>query len=176
MLIRLKSSAAPVLLMVVSSIWLFATIFPLLYSLVVPSPDITHIIRAFEGREALRADLAPLAEVISQTGRLRQAVPVAAYFEASAEYKAGESHTAKTTEVSYIAWFERRSKPTIFVISRTDDGSSLRFHAYESTFFGTLRNYFFPAAAVAFSFCWLKKKRFFETNPDTSDNRRTPNV
>ena len=164
--IRLKGRAVPLVLLVISSLWLAAVVFPLFYSLLRPNADIRHIVLAFEGKEALRADLAPLAEATNSVGRLKRAIQVAAYFGASAEYKHGESHTTKTTQLSYLAWFEKRSKPTILVVSRTEtDGSRLHFDISEDNPLDTLRFYLVPAALLAGSFYWFRTKRLVDRQP-----------
>src|SRR5437764_12876827 len=115
MFIRLSSRAAPALFLVVSSIWMLAVTVPLSYSVLFPNPDIRHILLALEGKETLRADLVSLLQVTNSTGHLRRTIPVAAFFGISAEYQRGQSHMTKTNEVSNLAWFEKRSKPTILV-------------------------------------------------------------
>jgi hypothetical protein len=161
MFLRLSSRAAPILLLVLSTLWMAWTVFPLFYSLLFPNADIQHIVRALEDREALRGDLAPLTEqVTSSVGRLKRAVQIAAYWGTSAEYKVGQSHTAKTTELSYLAWFEKRSKPTILVVTRTEvDGSRIRFDINEGGPFGMLRFYLVPAVVLGLSIWWSVRKR-----------------
>lgn len=160
MFIRVKGRAVPLILLVVSSLWMAATVFPLFCSLLFPNTDIRHIVRAFEGKETLRADLAPLAEATNSVGRLKHAIQVAAYLGASAEYTHGESHTTKTTQLSYIAWFEKRSKPTILVVSRTQtDGSRVHFDVNEEGPLDTLRFYLVPGAVFAVSIYWFRRRR-----------------
>ena len=156
-------------LLVLSSLWMAATILLLFYSLFFPNADIKHVVRALEGRETLSKDVEPLVEqVTSSLGQLKRAIPIGAYWGGSAEYKGGESHTTKTIEVYYCAWFEKRSKPTIFVVQRSErDGSWLRFHTYEGAFFGALRMYLLPATFVAFSVYWLCKRDSFFLSPAT---------
>ena len=136
---------------------------PLCYSLLFPNPEIRHIVRAFEGREDLEGLLAPLASVTNSVGRLKRAIQVTAYWGVSAEHKGGESHTTKTAEVSYLAWFEKRSKPTILVVTRTQvDNSRARFDTDEGSLLRTLRIYLVPAVALAFSVYWFVSRRSFE--------------
>jgi hypothetical protein len=169
MFIRLSNRAFPIVLLVLSSLWMAATILLLFYSLFFPNADIKHVVRALEGRETLSKDAELLVEqVTSSLGQLKRAIPIGAYWGGSAEYEIGESHTTKTIEVYYFAWFEKRSKPTIFVVQRTElDGSSLRFHTYEGTLFGALRVYLLPAIFVAFSVYWLRKRDSFFRNEPT---------
>lgn len=160
MFIRLKGRAVPLVLLVVSSLWAAALVFPLVYSLLLPNADIRHIIRAFEGRETLRKELAPLATVTNSVGRLKHAIQIGAYWGASAEYKHGESHTTKTTELSYLAWFEKRPKPMIFIVTRTEvDGATVRFNTDEGSLLGMLRVYLVPVAILALSLYWFLRTR-----------------
>jgi hypothetical protein len=81
MFARWSSRAAPILFLVLSGLWVAATIFPLFYSLLFPNADLKHIVGALEGREYLSGDLAPLAERITNSvGRLKRARQVAAYW------------------------------------------------------------------------------------------------
>lgn len=172
MFIRVKGRVVPLVLLVISSLWMAASVFPLFYSLCFPNTDIRHIVRAFEGKETLRADLAPLGEATNSVGRLKRAIQVAAYLGASAEYKHGESHTTKTTQLSYLAWFEKRSKPTILVVSRTEtDNSRTHFDIHEDNPLDTLRFYLVPAAVVAVSIYWFRRKRSKgDTTVEAADN------
>jgi len=160
MFLRPKDRAVPLVLLVISSVWMAALVFPLFYSLCFPNADIRHIVRAFEGKETLQKDLAPLREATLSVGRLKRAIQVAAYLGASAGYEHGESHTAKTTELSYLAWFERRSKATILVVSRTEtEGSGVHFDIREGNPFDMLRLYVLPASVLAGSIYWYRRQR-----------------
>ncbi len=164
MFIRLKGRAVPLVLLVISSLWMAAVLLPFFYSLVFPNVDIRHIVWALEGRETLQGNLAHMVEQITSSGgHLKRGIQVAIYWGGSAEYKIGESHTTRTTDVAYLAWFEKRSKPTIFVIERTEiDGSRLIFRTYEGTFLGALRVYLLPASAMALSLYWLRRSRILQ--------------
>lgn len=160
MFIRVKGRAVPPVLLVISSLWMAAFALPLFYSLCFPNADILHVVRAFEGKEALRSDLAPLAHVTNSVGRLKRAIPVAAYFGAATEYKHGESHSTKTTQLSYLAWFEKLPKPTILIVSRTQvDGSKARFETDEGSIFGMVRIYMLPVVPFALSLWWFVRTR-----------------
>ena len=161
MLLRLSGRAAPIVLIVVSSVWTAGTILPFVYSLLSPNRDIGHVVEALEGRETLHAELTSfIDQVINSKGRLRRAIQVAAFFGVSAEYRGGQSHVTKTTEVSYLAWFEKRSRPIIFVVIRTEvDESWLRFQTDESSIFSLLRIYVLPGSFLALSVYWFLSKR-----------------
>jgi hypothetical protein len=152
----------PIVLLIVSSLWTVAITGPLFYSLLFPTKDSQHIVRALEGRETLNADLSPLLQATSSAGQLKRAIQVGAYFHASADYNAKESHTEKTIQLSYLAWFEKRSKPTILVITRTlTDGSRLRFDISEDEPSGLFRAYLIPLLALTASAFWLWRSLSF---------------
>jgi hypothetical protein len=161
MFLKLSGRAVPLVLLSVFSLWMAAFILPLFYSLLFPNADMQHIVRAFEGKETLRADLAPLAKATDSVGQLKRAIQVGAYWGASAEYKHGESHTTKTKQVSYLAWFEKRSsRPTVLILTRAEtDGSDVRFYVNEGNPLGTLRVYLVPAVVFACSLYWFAKRR-----------------
>jgi hypothetical protein len=170
MLTRWSSRATPILFLVLSSLWVAATTFPLFYSLLFPNADIEHTVRALEGRETLSGDMAHLVQqVTGSVGRLKRAIQIAAYF--SAEYKVRAPRTTKTAQVSYLAWFEERPKPTILVVTRTEvDDSSVSVRTDEGSLLGALRVYLLPAAALAFSVYRFRRKRSFESKIDPSDH------
>lgn len=161
MFLRLSSRAAPAALLTLSGLWMAAAISLLLYSVLFPNADIRHIVESLKGRETLRGDAVPLVDQVSSVvGRLKRAMPVGAYWGGSAEFKIGESHTTKIIEIYYLAWFERRSGPTILIIRRIEeDRSSLSFYIREGTLFGASRMYLLPAFLMALSIYWFKLKR-----------------
>lgn len=162
MFIKLGSRAAPVILLVLSSLWMAWTVFPLFYSLLFPNADIKHIVRALEGSETLSGDAGRLVEQItSSVGQLKRAIQITAY--SSVEYKIVEPRTTKTTQVSYLAWFKNQSKPMLFVVTRTEvDGSSVRVRTDEGSLFDTLSVYLLPASVMALSVYWFRRRRSFD--------------
>ena len=129
MLAKLRSQAVAWVLFVISIVWAAAIDGPVVYSFLFPSHDIQQIIRAFEGRETLDSNLAPLSQAVTgSAGLMRRAVLVGAYWHVSADYNVKESHTTRTTQLAYLAWFEKRNEPTILIVTRAEvDGSKLRY-------------------------------------------------
>lgn len=170
MFLKLSSRVAPAVLLVLSSIWMAAAIFLLLYSLLFPNADIMHFVEALKGRETPRADMGRLVyQTGSVVGLLRHAMPVGAYWGGSAEFKIGETHTTKTIEIYYLAWFDKRSHPTILTVTRTEeDRSSVSLYIHEGTLFGAVRLYLIPASLLALSIYWFKRKRSFEVPVDAA--------
>jgi len=92
-------------------------------------------------------------------GRLNHAIRMAAYYGASAEYKFRQSHTSKETEYAYLAWFEKRPKPVIFVVRLSEiDGSLLRFNMREGEPLGLARVLILPPLAFSFCLYWFRRK------------------
>jgi hypothetical protein len=157
MLSKLRGRAFSWVVFVVSTAWTAAINGPTFYSLLVPSQDIQQIIRALEGRETLSGDMAPLSQqVTASAGLMRRAMLVGAYWHVSGDYNIKESHATRTTQLSYLAWFEKRNEPTILIITRTDvDGSQLLYHIGEGDPFNALRDDLLPVLALALSASWL---------------------
>lgn len=155
-------------LFVLSIVWAAAINGPVIYSLLRPRQDIQQIIRALEGRETLSEDLAPLSrEVTDSAGLMRRSMLVGAYWHVSGDYNIKESHTTRTTQLSYLAWFEKRKESTILIVTRTEvDGSRLRYDIAEGDPFTMLRAHLLPVLVLAFSAFWLLWTR--------SRSRKTP--
>jgi hypothetical protein len=170
MFAKLRSQAFAWVLFVISIVWAAAIDGPVIYSFLFPSHDIQQIIRAFEGRETLNADLAPLSQAVTgSAGLMRRAVLVGAYWHVSADYNINESHMTRTTQLAYLAWFEKRSAPTILILTRTDvDGSQLHYNVNEGEVFSALRGDLLPVLVLTLSFSWLLWTR--------SRARKTPSV
>ena len=167
MFAKLRSQTFAWLLFVISIVWTAAINGPAIYSSLFPSHDIQQIIRAFEGRETLSADLAPLSQAVTgSAGLMRRAVLVSAYWHVSADYSIKESHTTRTTQLAYLAWFEKRSEPTILIVTRTEvDGSKLRYNVGEGEVFSALLVDLLPVLVLTLSFSWLlwTRSRFRKT-------------
>lgn len=173
MFLKLSNRAAPAALLILSSLWMALIIIPFFYSLLFPNADIKHVVLALEGREILSGDLGRLVKQITgSVGHLRRAIQVTA--SSSVKYKLVEPRTTKTTQVSYVAWFEKKSKPLLFVVTRTEvDGSSVAIRTDEGNF-GDLRLYVLPTLFMAFSlYWWLGQKRSFKATISATDNNAT---
>jgi hypothetical protein len=156
---RLSYRAAPILFLVLSTLWTVGTYSPFFYSLAFPNQEIQRLVGALESRESPRPELSVLAQnVFTSSGKLKRAIRVAAYYGASAEYKVKQSHTSKQTEFAYLAWFERRSNPTILVVNLTEiDGTILKFSIREGDPIALARILLLPVIALAFSLYWFRR-------------------
>lgn len=161
MLWRLRDRAVPILFLVLSSLWTAGIYCPLFYSLAFPSHEIQRLVEALKGHEPARQELSSLVQnVVDSSGRLRRAIRVSAYYGATAEYKANQSHTSTKTESAYIAWFEKRPKPTILIVSVSEiDSSGLQFNIQEGDAMALARTLLFPLFALAFSVYWFCRRR-----------------
>jgi hypothetical protein len=160
MLWRLSHRAAPTLCLILSVLWTAGVYFPFFYSLTSPNHDIQHLVGALQGHETARQELSSYVQnTIDSSGQLKHVVRVAAYYGASAEYKLQRAHTSKETEYAYLAWFEKRSKPTILVINLSEiDGSRLRFNMREGEPLGLARVLMTPLLAFSLSLYWFRRK------------------
>jgi uncharacterized protein (DUF952 family) len=170
MFAKLRSRGVACVLLVLSIVWTAVAICPLLYSLLFPTQDIQRIVRALEGSETLGEDLAPLTQqVTNSAGRLRRAIQVGAFWRISGDYNIKTSHSSKSAQLSYLAWFEKRSNPIILIVTRTDvDGSRLRYEINEGDPLRTLRFYLLPVAALVFSVFWFRSRRAFFRKESTA--------
>jgi len=160
MFLKLRSRALPIVLLVFSSLWTAGAVLPLFYSLLVPDRDIQRIVRALEGRETLPEALAPLAQqVVDTAGHVKRAIQVGVYWHVEADYNIKKSHKTKKTQISYLAWFERRAEPTILIVTRREvDGAELYFNIDEGEPNYLLRFYLLPLSVLAFSIYWFRRR------------------
>lgn len=159
MFLKLSSRAAPILVLVLSAIWTAGVYFPFFYSIVFPNQKIQHLVGALEGRGASHQEISSLVQgIVNSSGHLKHAIRVAAYYEASAEYKSGQSYTSTQTEFAYVAWFEKQAKPIVLVISVTEtDKTTFRFDIRESSAQALIRILLLPLIALAFSTYWFRR-------------------
>jgi len=185
---RVSRRAAPVLFLVLSALWTSGVYFPFFYSLSIPNHEIQNLVGALEGHQSARQELSSLVQnTVDSFGHLKRAIRVAAYYGASAEYKMNQSHTSKKTEYAYLAWFEKRSRPTVLVVNLSEiDGSVLRFNIHESEPLALAQTLILPLIVLSFAFYWFRRNRASghkESIPEpvhsttrASADQRNPNV
>jgi|SRR5271157_2533448 len=161
MFLKLRGRAFPVVLLVFSGLWTAGALLPLFYSMLFPNRDIQRIVRALEGRETLPEAWAPLVQqIVSEAGHLRRAVQVGVYWHVEVDYNMQKSHKTKRTQISYLAWFEKREKPMVLLVTRREvDESELYFNIDEGEPFGIIQFYLLPLLVLAFSIYWFRRKR-----------------
>jgi hypothetical protein len=107
-----------IVLFALSSLWMCATFLPLLYSVLFPNDDLRGVVHALEGRTAAAPEAAAVVqETTEAVGALTKAVPVAYYSGVTATVRVSGSQTSKQKQASYAAWFQKRSKPFLLLIT-----------------------------------------------------------
>lgn len=172
MFLTIRQRAVPAFCVALSSLWMAAVYFPLVYSTMFPNREIQHLIGALQGRELPRQELLSFVQnTLDTSGHLTHAVRVAAYYGASAEYKHQQSRTSKDTEYAYLAWFEKRAAATIFVVRLSEvDGTELRFNMRESEPLALARIMVLPPLAFSLSLYWFRRKRSIQQPAYASDS------
>jgi hypothetical protein len=178
--VKISNSVLPVVLLVVAIAWTLAIFSPLVYYLFAPNPDIRALVGALEGRQHPPPGLDSLVQQANaQVGLLKRAIPVAAYYGASAELNVKKSHTTKTVEVSYWGRFQKQSKSGLFIISRAEtDNSQVSFDITQGDPSNILRGYGLPIVLLAVSLAWLWKRRarpsVLEKDSVSNETNQTP--
>ena len=175
MLWRLSSRAVPVFFLALSSLWTAGVYFPYFYSLSFPNHEIQHLVGALEGHESARQELSSFVrDTIDSSGHLTHAIRVAAYYGATAEQKLNQSHTSTETEYAYLVWFEKRPKPTIFVVNLSEiDGSLLRFNMREGAPIALARLLIPPPVACSFCLYWFRRNRALDRKKSMTEPMRS---
>ena len=179
MLFRLSLRVFIVGLLVLSSLWVADTFLPIFYSMVFPPRDIHGIVLALEHRGNASPGMATTVaeQVIAQAGPMRKAWQVGYHSEVSATWQLHKSHTDRTTQVAYVAWFQKLSKPTLILIERSEtDGVVQGYRINEGEPMGYVRGYGLPLAVFVFSLVvFLRRKSpMFKESDDSSGDISQP--
>ena len=158
MSLKLSAKAAPVLFLIRASVWTAGVYFPYFYSLGFPNREIQRLVAALQGQQLARPELSSVVQgIMNSTGHLKRAIRIAAFY--SAEYKVRQPHSLKQTQFSYLAWFEKRPRPTILVVNLKElQGDTLEFKIFETSPTAIVRVGLLPLFAMAFSFRWYRKR------------------
>lgn len=149
-----------VLLLVFSGFWVADVFGPLIYSFLSPKPDFQEIVHALEGRGTPPPRASAAVEgMMSSAGLLQRAIQVGYYSGVTATFQLNASHTTRKTQMAYLAWFLRLSKPTILIINRYQtDGGLQEFEVGEGEIWGFARGLGMPLLALAFSIFAVSKR------------------
>ena len=110
--------AYAIVFLALSSLWMCATFLPLLFSVLFPNDDLQGVVDALESRRPAPPEADTVVEqTLAAVGSLTRAVPVAYYSGMTATVRAGGSQTSRQRQASYAAWFEKRSRPLLLVIT-----------------------------------------------------------
>jgi hypothetical protein len=119
-----------IIFLALSSLWMCATFLPLLYSVLFPNDDLRGVVHALEGSAAAAPEAAAVVqETTEAVGVLTGAVPVAYYSGVTATVRVSGSQTSKEKQASYAAWFQKRSKPLLLVITVYEGEQSKKTYA-----------------------------------------------
>lgn len=148
------------MMIVLAVIWAVALTGPLLYSRLHPNEDIQRVLYALSRQELFETPVQPpLTEIFNSDGRLKRAIQVGASWQSSADLNAGESHSTRENQASYLAWFENRSTPTILTITRIDvDHSYVRFRVGEGNLLATVLSCLAPFVLLGIAVYLLRSR------------------
>ena len=147
-------------LLVLSGLWVADVFAPIIYSVLSPAPDLQDIIHALEGRGTPPSQVSSaVQETLASAGTLKRAIQVSYYSGVTATYQLNASHTTRRTQVAYLAWFQKLSKPTILIVNRVrTDGGPENYGIGEGEVGGIARGLGLPLLALAFSIFVVWKK------------------
>jgi hypothetical protein len=154
---KLSLRALWILFLVISSLWVFGTFFPVLYSLFSPSADFEEIIRALEMRAASPPQAAADIEAaVAEFGMLQRAWQIGYRIQV----KASIQHKEKTTQASYIAWFSVKRKPILLILERYEKDNLLQGYLIgEGEPTSLIRPILPPLLAFAFSLYMVRRRK-----------------
>lgn len=161
MLFRLSLRVFIIGLLVLSSLWVAATLLPVLYSVLFPPRDIQVIVRALEGKGSPPPGpgTTVVTETMAEAGPLRRALQVGYHTEVSATFRLNNSHTSETTQVSYVAWFQKIPKPILLLVERTEmDGVLQGYRINQGAPMSLVGSLAFPLVVFAFSLVLFLKR------------------
>jgi len=143
--LRLTSKAAPIALLVISSLWTALFVIPFLYSLIFPHLYLREAIEVFEGQPVSHPELAKLGrEVTESFGPLKHAIRLAAYYSASVEYKSQQMHKTKEVQYTYLVRFEKRPHFAIMGIGVSEtDGAAPTLDTWPGSMGAIMRMYLY---------------------------------
>jgi hypothetical protein len=148
-----------IILVALSSLWMCAMFLPLLYSVVFPNNDLRGIVYALEERGAAPAKAADIVkETLATAGPLRRAVQVGYYSGVTATVRISGSQASNRKQASYLAWFQKRSKPLLLVITRDEGGGSTAFYISEGKISGMVRSYSLPTLLFGVSLFLMRRR------------------
>lgn len=161
MFFKLRLQTFWFVLLAMSSLWVIDVYGPIIYSMLSPKSDLKEIALALESRGTPPPQLADgIQEIISSVGPMQRAIQVGYYSGVEATFQYKNSHTTKKTQVAYIAWFQKRPKPILLLISRLEtDGSLTRYSINEGEPWSLARPMGLPLLTLAFSIFMVRKRR-----------------
>ena len=149
-----------IILFALASLWMCATFLPLLYSAAFPNRDIQEVVHALEERGTAPQEAASVvAETIAAAGPLTRAVPIAYYSGRTTTLQVGGSRTIRKKQASFLAWFQKRSKGSIVLITvHEDDEGRKNYDIDEGEAMWYVRGYALPLLLFGVSLFSLRKR------------------
>jgi hypothetical protein len=160
MILKLNTKRTPAVLLVLASLWVALFTLPLVFFIFCPTPDIQQLTSALKGQQAPPEGLEHLQrQFLDTVGHLKRAIPVAAFYFGSIDYKPGALRISRKAEISYLAWLECRSHPTLLIITRTKtSNSAAHIHVAEGRPLNVVRLYAAPVIAFGLSLVLYYKR------------------
>lgn len=161
MFFKLRYGTFVIGFLVISSLWMAVTFLPVLYSIAFPPRDLRQIMLALEsGGDSPSVASPAVAEVVASAGFARRAIPVGYYSGVSATLKHNDSHTDRTIQVSYVAWFQKMPHPILLLITRSEtDGVLEEYRIDEGAPMSLVRAYALPMDMFVFSLFLYRRRR-----------------
>jgi hypothetical protein len=163
-LLVFKSSrpAYAIILLALASLWLCAIFLPLLYSVALPNPDLQGIVDALEERGTAPPEATAIVQgTIAAVGPLTRAVKVGYYSGVTATVRVSGSNTSeKVKQASYIAWFQKPSKPMFVSITCYEsDGDQRAYGISEVDPIILVRGYALPLLLFGVSLFLARRRK-----------------
>jgi hypothetical protein len=159
-----------IILLALSILFLGTTFLPFLYSILFPNDDLQRVVSALEDRGAppLDAD-SVVQEAKNAAGLLTKAIPVGYYSGMSARFHLNGSPSPeriKESQVTYIAWFQKRSKPMVMAITLYEnEGGQKAYGISEGNPVILVRGYGVPILLFGVALFLARKRKSRHSNP-----------
>jgi hypothetical protein len=153
-----------IILLALSILFLCTTFLPFLYSILFPNEDLQRVVSALEDRGPAPLDAdAVVQEAKDVAGLLTKAIPVGYYSGMSARFHLNGSHAPekiKASQVTYIAWFQKRPKPMVMAITLYEnDGGQKAYGISEGNPVILVRGYGVPILLFGVTLSLARKRR-----------------
>jgi len=153
-----------IIFLALSTLFLCTTFLPFFYSILFPNDDLQRVVSALENRASppLDAD-SVVQEAKGAAGLLTKAIPVAYYSGMSARFHLDGSHSPeriKQSQVTYIAWFQKRPKPMVMAITLYEnEGGQKAYGISEGNAVILVRGYGVPILLFGFSLFLTRRRK-----------------
>jgi hypothetical protein len=164
--LALKSSRPvyAIVLFALSTFFMAATFLPFVYSILFPDENIERFVAALEDRGEAPPDAGNVVDrTKAAVGSLTRAIQIGCSFETRTAIDLKESRAPQHTHMSqaiYIAWFQRRPKPTLVSIAvYENDQGQKAYGISEVAALNVVRGYGVPVALFGASLFLMRKRK-----------------